>query len=141
MQIILALQNAAVECIYPAWQRLSEYETTLFDDLVTFCSPARNFKNIRRAMELQELSRTPCIPFTGLFLSDLASNNERSVAASAPRSAARLVPWFKHQTAARIIRQFQAFQAIDRLYSFDLRPELYWYLARCCQAVQDDQAS
>lgn len=122
MEIILALQHPTIQDISPAWEKVTDYERELFNDLVDFASPLKNFRNIRKATELQEIALTPCIPFVGLTLSDLASNDER------PSGHAALIPWYKHQSAARIMRQFRSFQSPERKYNFKNNPKLHQYL-------------
>ena len=119
---MLALQHPTVQDIGPAWERVTGQERELFGDLVDFVSPLKNFGNIRRATELQEIALTPCVPFVGLTLSDLASNHGR------PSGHAALIPWYKHQAAARIIRQFRAFQSPERKYTLEVDPKLQHYL-------------
>lgn len=132
---MLALQNPIIEGMESMWRRLSECERELFDDLVIFVSPLRNFRNIRRAIELQEVSNVPCVPFTGLYLSDLANNSERPISG---KGFDDLIPWFKCQVTARIVRQFRSFQAAERRYSFPTRPDLYHFILDCCSQVQQD---
>lgn len=132
---MLALQNPTIEGMEQMWKRISECEKELFDDLVEFVSPLKNFRNIRRAMELQEVSNAPCVPFTGLYLSDLVTHTERLKTSNATDD---LIPWFKCQCSARIIRQFRAFQAPERRYLFAANPSLYHYLLDCCAQVQHD---
>jgi hypothetical protein len=135
---MLALQNPIVASLHPAWRRVSAYEHALCEELVSFASPLRNFRNVRKAMELQEPHTTPCIPFTGLYLADLASNSERPDPKEG-EGHLRLLSWTKHQRAARTIRQFRAFQQIDRSYSYMLKPELSQYLQNSLEQIQQDK--
>lgn len=45
-------------------------------------------------------------------------------------SHSSLVPFFKYRQAARIVRQFRAFQGEDRRYVFQRHAQLYLYLIR-----------
>lgn len=100
-QIILGLQSPWVERLIKTWSRVGMLEMRMLRDLKAFINPARNFKHLRTAMkdmivqggmmELITSSGPPrsgykakqsqvrlsdgCIPFFGLFLSDLAVND------------------------------------------------------------------
>lgn len=98
-QIILGLQSPWVERLSKTWARVGVLELRMLRDLKAFINPARNFKHLRNAMRemiikghMEDLiisSGPPqggnnstsrpaialndgCIPFFGLFLSDLA---------------------------------------------------------------------
>ncbi|UZJ52982.1 hypothetical protein CBS101457_002302 [Exobasidium rhododendri] len=104
-QIILGLQSPWVERLSKTWSRIGMLEMRMLRDLKAFTNPARNFKYLRTSMrnmivqggmeELITSSGPPrstknntdqsqsypfrpndgCIPFFGLFLSDLTVNN------------------------------------------------------------------
>jgi len=100
-QIILGLQSPWVERLSKTWSRVGMLEMRMLRDLKAFINPARNFKHLRTSMrnmivqggmeDLITSSGPPkggyksnqsqlrfndgCIPFFGLFLSDLAVND------------------------------------------------------------------
>lgn len=115
-QIILGLQSPWVERLCKTWSRVGMLEMRMLRDLKAFINPARNFKHLRVAMRdmivqggmmdlitssgpprggaaktSQDLLRLSdgCIPFFGLFLSDLAINDSLPtlVEPSSPNSA------------------------------------------------------
>ena len=65
MQLVLALQSPALESLKQAWSRVPALEGSLFQDLVLFGGPWKNFKGVRRAIEAVEDSQQACVPFTG----------------------------------------------------------------------------
>ena len=76
-----------------------------------------------------ELCATPCIPFTGLFMSDLASAKEQLDTIIENKKLARQtdslrIPWCKCKAMARTIRLYRVLQASAGHYAFDVRPEL-----------------
>jgi GDP/GTP exchange factor required for growth at low temperature len=118
-QIILGLQSPWVERLSKTWSRVGMLEMRMLKDLKAFINPARNFKHLRTAMRdmivqggmmdlitssgpprsgasktSQSLLRLSdgCIPFFGLFLSDLAVNDTLPtfVEPSSPNSAIKL---------------------------------------------------
>lgn len=119
LQIVLALQSPVVANLTEMWEILPSWEQRLARDLAAFGSPARNFKNIRQAMEevfdgeeLDCLAGTVPIPFTGLFLSDSVYNWEQQdeQLQSLPRHVPKPLPVYKCHVAAKIIRQFRQFK-------------------------------
>lgn len=80
-QIMFALQLPAIARLSYTWDELTEWEKRVFDDLRLFVSPLDNFKHLRDHMQMHLANArnlgnsTPYIPFFGLFVADLASND------------------------------------------------------------------
>lgn len=115
LQIILALQSPAVAARTDLWSALPTWERRLARDLAVFGSPVKNFKNVRKSLEGVYGDNVPVIPFNGLFLSDLVFNWERSNSNSNsntqdPCDFIEIIPFYKNYLAAKILRQFLAFQ-------------------------------
>lgn len=92
MQILLGLQSPAVTRLERTWQKIDHCQLELFNQLKEMAKPFRNWKNVRDCMtkategvaesfavesvltnSLEELHHADggCIPFLGLYLSDL----------------------------------------------------------------------
>ena len=91
MQILLGLQSPAVTRLEHTWQKVDHCELELFDQLKEMAKPFRNWKNVRDCMTkaTEEVAESfavesvltnstrhvnhahGCIPFLGLYLSDL----------------------------------------------------------------------
>jgi hypothetical protein len=107
------------------WSHVADYEMVIYKELIDFTSPLRNFKNIRNAMANMEMNVTiPCVPFTGLYLSDLVFNGE----ISSKVTEYKLINIHKFRIIASIVRRFRSFQGPSRKYHFDIKPDLYHYL-------------
>ncbi|KAK9355171.1 ras guanine nucleotide exchange factor domain-containing protein [Lipomyces doorenjongii] len=78
MQLTLALASATVQRLQTTWQNVPPGDAALFQSLEELASPLKNFRNLRRVMDKSDVSKG-CVPFIGLYLSDLTFNAERPV--------------------------------------------------------------
>ncbi|ORX99169.1 ras GEF [Basidiobolus meristosporus CBS 931.73] len=157
-QLTLGLQNPVVDRLHKTWSRVGLYELRLLADLERFTQPFKNWKHIREAMHVisedwggdgGEESAFPsetspnsiggCIPFLGLFLSDLVYNSElpstvepeslssrsQSQSNDTSREKIRLINFHKFRTCAKIIKRVLAFQALAQRYPFQYDPIVY----------------
>lgn len=130
MQIILALQSPTISARKDLWLALPSWERRLAKDLAIFGSPVKNFKNVRKALDEVQKEEVPVIPFTGLFLSDLVFNYERP--SQTKFNSSHMIPFYKNHVAAKVVRQFAAFQhprhQFEKILSGKER-QLYSYFA------------
>ncbi|KAK9386531.1 ras guanine nucleotide exchange factor domain-containing protein [Lipomyces mesembrius] len=78
MQLTLALASATVQRLRTTWQNVPHGDVALFQSLEKLASPLKNFHNLRRVIDKSDVSKG-CVPFIGLYLSDLTFNAERPV--------------------------------------------------------------
>ncbi|RKP35232.1 ras guanine nucleotide exchange factor domain-containing protein, partial [Dimargaris cristalligena] len=79
MQILFALQSSPVHRLKQTWSLIGDYEYHMFQYLKDFACPTRNWKNLRDATKVMlecGYQIGGCVPFLGLFLSDLVMNAE-----------------------------------------------------------------
>ncbi|CAO3577835.1 unnamed protein product [Absidia cylindrospora] len=174
VQILLGLQSSSVSRLRKTWSKVADSEMRLLEQLSSFTSPMKNWKHIRDSMtavaeeygmspkEIQiqlpgssdqhQLNHTKiklpfggCIPFLGLYLSDLVFNSEQpsylepnhdhhkiyqsytqsSCNLSPPLLRQPLVNFRKHRTTATIIKRFLTFKDLADRYSFEQVDPLY----------------
>jgi hypothetical protein len=76
MQIVLALSSALIKQLRRTWEKVPQADADLLENLEKVVSPFRNFQQLR--VEFNSLDTSiGCIPFLGIYLSDLTFNAER----------------------------------------------------------------
>ncbi|CAG8552004.1 7824_t:CDS:10 [Rhizophagus irregularis] len=164
-QILLGLQSPPVERLRRTWTRVRNEDLRAFKELSEYISAFGNWKVIREAMRksiedstiLKELMKqrksrisdvrnTGCIPFLGLYLSDLVFNAavpsfidptssqpstpssplpSSSADATTPLHHQPLINFHKHRTTATIVKRVLTFQTLSRGYNFSIDKEIY----------------
>lgn len=76
MQIVLALTSEKITKLKSTWKNLPPGDILTLKNLEELASPTKNFIKIRLCMNQLQPSKG-CIPFVGLYLSDLVFNAER----------------------------------------------------------------
>ncbi|KAI9007583.1 hypothetical protein CLU79DRAFT_840460 [Phycomyces nitens] len=170
VQILLGLQSPSVSRLQKTWSRVGTSEMKLLDQLSAFTSPMRNWKSIRDSMMMvaEEYGMSPtevqiempgthngasktkiklpfggCIPFLGIYLSDLVFNSEQPAYIEPDRENHKiyqantqntpispvlkqsLVNFRKHRIIATVIKRVLTFQNLARRYSFEPDETLY----------------
>ncbi|KAI9300639.1 ras guanine nucleotide exchange factor domain-containing protein [Cunninghamella echinulata] len=173
VQILLGLQSPSVSRLRKTWAKVSDSELRTLDELSSFTSPTKNWKHIRDNMTMvaDEYGMSPtevqihlpgstdrqsnkpkiklpfggCIPFLGLYLSDLVFNSEQpsylepshdhhkiyqaytkqSTTTISPVLVQPLVNFRKYRIIATIIKRILTFQGLATRYSFEQMEPLY----------------
>ena len=69
--ILCALQSAAVYRLSKTWNGLTKHTRQTFDKLLDLFSDRDNYTRLRDHMNSTALKHNPCIPYLGLYLTDL----------------------------------------------------------------------
>ncbi|ODQ77321.1 hypothetical protein BABINDRAFT_163581 [Babjeviella inositovora NRRL Y-12698] len=159
VQIILALTNAQISGLKETWRVLDPGDILMFKNLEALTMPHKNFQRLRSAMDNIKPSKG-CIPFLGLYMSDLTFNAERPVFVKPKAHGtgedttvvldttidtisevdAKLINFGRFRTSVSIVKSLS--QCIDwsNLYDLTVHREL---LSKCLyiRSLTDDQMS
>ncbi|KAI8362576.1 ras guanine nucleotide exchange factor domain-containing protein [Mortierella sp. GBAus27b] len=118
-QIMLGLQKHEVSRLSRTWSRVRPQEMRIMQDLVEFTSMYHNWKHLRTAMK-EIADEWGCIPFLGVYLSDLLYNTELPsfVQPKVPMSLSPMINMHKHRTIATIIKRILTFRTMANRYPF-----------------------
>lgn len=139
LQILLGLQSPAVSRLQATWSQIGTADMRVLNQLFEFTSPMKNWKNIRDSMVTVAEGRDEddgngCIPFLGIYLSDLVFNSELPayLEPTRPKGTCEslvlqqpLVNFHKHRITATVIKRVLAFQNLARRYPYTPDPQLY----------------
>ena len=114
MAILCALNSSTITRLKQTWNALSSKSKVTLDSLRTATDHHRNYAVYRASLRSHV---PPCLPFVGLYLTDLTFVDEGNPPMRAvPGEAGNLlVNYDKHIKAARIITDLQRFQIPYRL--------------------------
>lgn len=146
MQIVLALTSEKALALKETWKNLPPGEILILKNLEELASPFKNFLNIRLAINRVQPSKG-CIPFLGVYLSDLIFNAERptfmkisnspndtdtSAAGNSTLSSSndqeKLINFAKFRTSVHIIKSLSQCIEWSTNYNLDINKDI---LSKC----------
>jgi son of sevenless-like protein len=127
-EIVSGLQNAAVHRLRKTWEAISTRERKEYERLVDLVSRDNNYRSIRRA--ILDV-KPPCIPYIGVFLTDLTFIEDGN-----PDILNGKINFIKRRKLAMLIRDIQTYQQTP--YKLHHLPQLQEQL-RNIKPMQEDQ--
>ena len=117
MAILASLNTSMVARLKKTWELVSIKTKARFDDLKLITDHARNYAVLRQRLQDHV---APCIPFVGMYLTDLtfvdAGNGAtRQLPGECGEDGITVINFDKHMKVAKIIGQLQSFQVPYRL--------------------------
>jgi GDP/GTP exchange factor required for growth at low temperature len=132
MQIVLALISSKVMALKETWRSIEPGDILIFKNLEKLCSPSKNFMNLR--LLLNDIKPSlGCVPFIGLYLSDLYFNNKEKRSTNGSQ-----INFGKFKMTAKIVRSLIQCIQWSMLYRFETNEEV---LSKCLyiKALTDDE--
>lgn len=111
--IVSVLQSVNIIRLKKTWETLSPRYHTIFNHLKEISSPERNFAGYRQQIRVQE---TPCVPFLGVYLSDLTFLVEGNARTrkfhhpDSPNKVIKVVNFDLYERISKIVAEIQKFQ-------------------------------
>ncbi|KAH8677665.1 ras guanine nucleotide exchange factor domain-containing protein [Xylariales sp. PMI_506] len=142
MAIICSLNSSVISRLRKTWDLVSPKRRELLKTLQAIVEPSNNNKVLRARLQGHV---PPCLPFLGMFLTDLTfvdignPATKQLPGASSEQHGLTVVNFDKHARTAKIIGELQRFQIPYRLTEVaDLQA---WIQAQIVRVKQSDQAN
>ncbi|CCG84890.1 protein of unknown function [Taphrina deformans PYCC 5710] len=128
--IISGLNSAPIHRLRRTWDLLNARVAMSAEDLNRLMNSSKNFSQYREALH----STMPaCVPFLGVYLTDLTFIEDGNPNMSV--KARHLINFSKRQKTADVIRDIQQYQAVP--YSLQAVPEIQNYIRSCMDITRD----
>ncbi len=112
MAITCALTNTSVKLLKMTWDAVPAKRKEVLNSLQATVNFNQNFKVLRAQLHDQA---PPCLPFLGMFLTDLTFVDVGNPATKTSDTGLTVINYDKHTRTAKIIGELQRFQALYRL--------------------------
>ena len=117
MAIVCSLTQSTIYRLKRTWEHVSNKTKLRLDKLKTIINHDRNYASLRQTFQNQP---PPCIPWVGLYLTDLTfvdagNQTTRQLPSSGYETSKSVINFDKHMKTARIISELQRFQVPYRL--------------------------
>ncbi|KAK3722763.1 Ras guanine nucleotide exchange factor bud5 [Vermiconidia calcicola] len=142
MAIMCSLNSSVVQRLKRTWEVVSKKTKARLDELSSIVDFSRNHTSLRRRLEKPV---APCLPFLGIYLTDLTfvdagnpKTRELSGTASDSGEPISVINFDKHMRVAKIIGHLQKFQVPYKLQEI---PEMQSWLQTNLQRMRDGNAA
>ena len=128
--IISGLNSAPIHRLRRTWALLNQRIALAAEDLNRLMNSSKNFSQYRDALHQMQ---APCVPFLGVYLTDLTFIEDGNPNMSV--KARHLINISKRAKTAEVIRSIQQYQAIP--YALTVVPEIQNYIRSCMEITRD----
>jgi hypothetical protein len=140
MAIICSLNSSMVMRLKKTWEIVSAKTKARLEELKTITDVGRNYAVLRQRLHNHV---APCIPFVGIYLTDLTfidvgNGTTRQLPGDAEHDSVSVINFDKHMKTAKIINQLQSFQVPYRLAAV---PEMQEWMEAQIQRVRSSDQS
>ncbi|KAK4238363.1 ras guanine nucleotide exchange factor domain-containing protein [Achaetomium macrosporum] len=133
MAITCALSNTSIQRLKMTWDFVPVKRKEMLKSLQEAVDIRQNFKTLRSKLQNQV---TPCLPFLGMYLTDLTFVDVGNPATKTSDTGLTVVNFDKHTRTARIIGELQRFQIPYRLAEL---PDLQAWLTAQIDRVREKE--
>ncbi|CCJ29719.1 unnamed protein product [Pneumocystis jirovecii] len=126
--IISGINSAPIHRLKRTWELINKKTINIFDSLNKIMDSAKNFSEYR---ELLHVINPPCVPFLGVYLTDLTFIEDGNP--DMIKNSKDLINFSKRIKTAEVIREIQQYQSVS--YSFQIVPEIQTYIFHCLKGM------
>ncbi|KAG9510756.1 Ras-specific guanine nucleotide-releasing factor 2, partial [Fragariocoptes setiger] len=130
LQICAAFENSSIFRLRKTWEKVAKTTRTTIDQLQGLVSTDSRFRNMRDAISRCD---PPCIPYVGMYLSDLSFIEE----GTPDFSPEGLLNFSKMRMMAHVIREIQHLQ--NGTYKIEFNPKVAHYLLDTSRHLSDNE--
>lgn len=142
MAVIASLDCSMIQRLKRTWETLNKKAKTRFDELKSVIDCSQNYASLRRAVDNAD---SPCLPFLGIFLTDMtfidagnpATRQIPGSASDGSTEAISVINFDKYTRMAKIVTQIQRFQVP---YRFHAVPEMQTWLEAYLKRMREANA-
>jgi hypothetical protein len=140
MAIVCSLNSSMVLRLKKTWDFVSAKTKARLDDLKTVVDVSKNYAVLRHKLQNHV---APCIPFVGIYLTDLTfvdvgNQTTRQLPGAEGTEGKSVINFDKHTKTAKIIGQLQGFQVPYKLQPV---PEMQEWMETQIQRVRNSEQS
>ncbi|KAG0349743.1 hypothetical protein BG005_010717, partial [Podila minutissima] len=128
-----ALSQSPIHRLKRTWEQVPTRTMTSFMDLQALMGVAKNWAEYR---EVLHNVNPPCVPFVGMYLTDLVMIQDGN--ADFLKKSNHLINFYKRVKTAEVIREIQQYQSVP--YCLTVVPEIQAFIRRgldCTKSVAD----
>lgn len=110
MAIHASINSSTILRLKKTWDLISPKTRSIFDDLTSIVEPSKNFSTLR---QIVNDSLPPCLPYVGMYLTDLTFIDHGNPATRELKDggeATTIINLDKHMKTAKVITELQRFQ-------------------------------
>uniref|UniRef100_A0A5K3F8N1 DH domain-containing protein n=1 Tax=Mesocestoides corti TaxID=53468 RepID=A0A5K3F8N1_MESCO len=130
LQICAGLENSSVHRLRGTWEAVSKQSRQSLEKLLTLVAATARFKNMREALHRCD---PPCIPYLGMYLTDLSFIGEGSLDVTEHG----LINFCKMRMLAHVLMKIRRYTQSP--YMIEIRQEVVDYLLDPTRLLTDDQ--
>ena len=131
LQICAAFTNSAIFRLKKTWEKMSKTSKQTIDRLQSLVSTDGRFRNMREALHRCD---PPCIPYLGMYLTDLSFIEEGTPNFT---EDGELLNFSKMRMIAHVIREIKHFQQTP--YNIEMNPKVINYLLDNSRHLGDEE--
>jgi len=133
MSILAGFNSSPIHRLKRTWELLSNKVTVIFENLEKVINPQKNYAQYRENLHSVN---PPCVPFLGVYLTDLTFIEDGNT--NNLKSNNQLINFSKQTKTAEVIREIQQYQ--NQPYNLSPVKEISEYILKCLNDTVDETA-